>query len=61
MKHTASFMLWAVLMLLLPFQFVQTADIPTELQKKLQSLPGISDVKPIESDAYPEKYVLFID
>ena len=61
MKHTASFMLWAVLILLLPFQFVQAADIPTELQKKLQSLPGISNVKPMESDAYPEKYVLFID
>lgn len=29
--------------------------------KKLQSLPGITDIKPLESNAYPEKYVLFIE
>lgn len=61
MKHTHSLILWTMLAFLLPLQLVQAADVPTELQKKLQSLPGISNVKPLESDAYPEKYVFFIN
>lgn len=61
MKHTHSLILWTMLAFLLPLQLVQAADAPTELQKKLQSLPGISNVKPLESDAYPEKYVFFIN
>lgn len=60
MKHTHSFILWAVLTFLLPLQSLHAADLPTELQKKLQSLAGISDVKALKSDAYPEKYVFFI-
>ncbi len=61
MKHTHSFMLWAILAVLLPLQMVRAADAPTELQKRLQSLPGVSDLKPLQSDAYPEKYVFFIN
>ena len=61
MKYTHSFMLWAILAILLPLQMVRAADVPTELQKKLQSLPGISDIKPMQSEAYPEKYVFFIN
>lgn len=60
MKHTYSFILWAILTFLLPFQAVRASGTLTELQKKLQNLAGISDVKPLESEAYPEKYVFFI-
>lgn len=61
MKHTHSFMLWAILAVLLPLQMTQAAAPPTELQKRLQNLPDISDIKPMQSDAYPEKYVFFIN
>ena len=57
MKHTLSFMVWAILAILLPLQMAQAAAPPTELQKRLQNLPDISDIKPMQSDAYPEKYV----
>lgn len=60
MKHTLSFMVWAILAVLLPLQMAQAAAPPTELQKRLQNLPDISDIKPMQSDAYPEKYVFFI-
>lgn len=49
-----------MLVLLLPLQPVHATDTPTELQKKLQSLSGVSDVKPLKSDVYPEKYVFFM-
>ena len=55
MKHTLSFMVWAILAILLPLQMAQAAAPPTELQKRLQNLPDISDIKPMQSDAYPEK------
>ena len=61
MKHTLSFMVWAILAILLPLQMAQAAAPPTELQKRLQNLPDISDIKPMQSDAYPEKYVFFIN
>lgn len=61
MKHTLSFMVWAILAVLLPLQMAQAAAPPTELQKRLQNLPDISDIKPMQSDAYPEKYVFFIN
>ena len=61
MKNTHPLFLWAILVLLLPLQLVQAANLPTELQQKLQDLPGISDIKAMESDAYPEKYVFFIN
>lgn len=61
MKHTYSLILWAILTFLLPLQAVRASDTLTELQKKLQNLAGISDVKPLESEAYPEKYVFFIN
>lgn len=61
MKNTHPLFLWAILALLLPLQLVQAANLPTELQQKLQGLPGISDIKAMESDAYPEKYVFFIN
>lgn len=61
MKHIHSFILWAILAFLLPLQTVYAGDPPTELQKQLQSLAGISDVKPLKSEAYPEKYVFFIN
>ncbi|WP_455674594.1 S28 family serine protease [Phocaeicola sp.] len=61
MKHITSVLLWVVITLLLPLQSVHATDTLTELQQKLQSLPGISDVRPLESKVYPEKYVLFID
>lgn len=61
MKHTISSSVWTILMLLLPLQFVHASGTQTKLQKKLQDLPGVSDVKPLESSAYPEKYVLFIN
>ena len=54
MKHTHSFMLWAILAVLLPLQITQATAPPTELQKRLQNLPDISDIKPMHSDAYPE-------
>ena len=38
-----------------------SAAPPTELQKRLQNFPDISDIKPMQSDAYPEKYVFFIN
>ena len=46
MKHTLSFMVWAILAVLLPLQMAQAAAPPTELQKRLQNLPDISDIKP---------------
>lgn len=55
MKHTLSFMVWAILAVLLPLQMAQAAAPPTELQKRLQNLPDISDIKPMQSDAYPEE------
>lgn len=61
MKHTLSFMVWAILAVLLPLQMAQAAVPPTELQKRLQNFPDISDIKPMQSDAYPEKYVFFIN
>ena len=61
MKHTLSFMVWAILAILLPLQMAQAAAPPTELQKRLQNFPDISDIKPMQSDAYPEKYVFFIN
>ena len=61
MKHTLSFMVWAILAVLLPLQMAQAAAPPTELQKRLQNFPDISDIKPMQSDAYPEKYVFFIN
>lgn len=54
-------MVWAILAILLPLQMAQAAAPPTELQKRLQNLPDISDIKPMQSDAYPEKYVFFIN
>ena len=51
MKHTLSFMVWAILAILLPLQMAQAAAPPTELQKRLQNLPDISDIKPMQSDA----------
>ena len=47
MKHTLSFMVWAILAVLLPLQMAQAAAPPTELQKRLQNLPDISDIKPM--------------
>lgn len=61
MKHTISLFIWTVCILLLPLEFIHAENNPTELLKKLQSLPGITDIKPLESNAYPEKYVLFIE
>lgn len=61
MKHTLSFMVWAILAVLLPLQMAQAMTPPTELQKRLQNLPDISDIRPMQSDAYPEKYVFFIN
>lgn len=61
MKHAKSIILWAVLSFVLSLQLVQAADLPTEVQKKLQSLQSISDVAPLKSETYPEKYVFFID
>lgn len=61
MKHTHSLILWVLLTVLLPLQGIATTSIPTELQKKLEALPGISEVKPLESEVYPEKYVFFIN
>lgn len=60
MKHTHSLILWVLLTVLLPLQGIATTSTPTELQKKLEALPGISEVKPLESEVYPEKYVFFI-
>lgn len=60
MKHTISLFIWTVCILLLPLEFIHAENNPTELLKKLQSLPGITDIKPLESNAYPEKYVLFM-
>ena len=51
MKHTLSFMVWAILAVLLPLQMAQAAAPPTELQKRLQNFPDISDIKPMQSDA----------
>lgn len=61
MKHTQAFMLWAILAVLLPLQTVRGAGILTELQKKLQEIPGVSDIKPMQSETYPEKYTFFIN
>lgn len=60
MKHTHSLILWVLLTVLLPLQGIATTSTPTELQKKLEALSGISEVKPLESEVYPEKYVFFI-
>lgn len=60
MKHTHSLILWVLLTVLLPLQGIATTSTPTELQKKLEALSGISEVKPLESKVYPEKYVFFI-
>ena len=48
MKHTLSFMVWAILAILLPLQMAQAAAPPTELQKRLQNFPDISDIKPMQ-------------
>lgn len=61
MRHTHSLILWVLLTVLLPLQGIATTSTPTELQKKLEALPGISEVKPLESEVYPEKYVFFIN
>lgn len=61
MKHTHSLILWVLLTVLLPLQGIATTSTPTELQKKLEALSGISEVKPLESDVYPEKYVFFVN
>ena len=50
MKHTHSFMLWAILAVLLPLQMTQAAAPPTELQKRLQNLPDISDIRTMEQN-----------
>lgn len=60
-KHAYAFMLWAIWMILLPLQTIQATDTSAELLKRLQNLPGISDVKPLESEVCPEKYVFFIN
>ena len=52
MKHTLSFMVWAILAILLPLQMAQAAAPPTELQKRLQNLPDISDIKPMQSPLF---------
>lgn len=61
MKHTHSLILRVLLAVLLPLQCMAATGIPAELQKKLEALPGISGVKPLESDVYPEKYVFFVN
>lgn len=56
-----SLILRALMIFLLPLQLACAADLPTGLLQKLQALPGISNVKPLESDIYPQKYVFFIN
>ena len=38
MKHTLSFMVWAILAVLLPLQMAQAAAPPTELQHSRNSM-----------------------
>lgn len=61
MKHITSVFLWVVMLTLLPLLPARATDTASELLKKLQALPGVSDVKSLESKTYAEKYVLFID
>lgn len=38
-----------------------TATATEDISARLQTLPGISDVQPLESEAYQQKYVMYID
>ena len=38
-----------------------TATASEDISARLQALPGISDVQPLESEAYQQKYVMYID
>ena len=44
MKHTLSFMVWAILAVLLPLQMAQAAVPPTELQNRKINVHKMSSV-----------------
>ena len=50
--------IWGFIITLL--LFVQPIWASNEIIEKLQSLPQVSDVKPIESDFYKDKFTMFI-
>lgn len=58
MRRIQFFLLWTVLTIMMP---LQAAGLSDELLTKLKNLPGVSDVKPLESETYPEKYVFCIE
>lgn len=61
MTHTLSFLLGAILTILLPLQATDAGNVLSDLQKRLQNMPGISDIQPLESASYAEKYAFFIE
>lgn len=48
---------WLLLFLLLPLQSIA---FDKAVMDRLAALPGISKVEPLESEAYQDKYVMFI-
>ena len=61
MKERVCFMVWGIVGMLLGLEMGEGGGGGSELEKRVENVGEMSEIKGMESDGYGEKYVLLIN